>query len=404
VSVRGINNEQSGSDRMNIIMFGDLGLNGVWYSRHHLAVGLARRHRVVLVDPPTEIRRAALNPLTFLRPPRFVPDRRGPEWHVPAGWLPDVHRWPGLRRKLNQWRAETLLRDVGSEPTPIAYVWHPDLHEAVEPLRDLPLVYHAYDKYDHYTGAQKDDVGSRERWLVRRAALCIAASAKLGDYLRELGARKVHVLRHGVDTELFHPGRTAPSALTQIPGPRIGVVARLNEVLDVATLLEVALQRPKWSLVLVGGEFFTDTGKKSLFDQLCRLPNVHSVGPQPRETIPHWLAGMDVGLACYDLATWGPYNQPIKLYEYLACGLPVVASDILAARELGPLVERCSNPAQWISAIERSLSNRTPDSERRRVEFARDNSWESRVTELEELLRDLVSQERVSSPSLARYS
>ena len=89
-----------------------------------------------------------------------------------------------------------------------------------------------------------------------------------------------------------------------------------------------------------------------------------------------------------DLATWAPFNQPLKLYEYLACGLPVVASQIQAAEELGDLVQCVREPADWIPSIERALSQNDPVSRERRRGFANENRWERRVSTLEEMLAE----------------
>lgn len=369
---------------MNITMFGPLSWRDTWYSRHHLTVGLARRHRVVVVAEPIEARALLRAPGLLFSRPRMMTETLGMQRIDAPGWLPHVHGFPPLRRWLYARRAQWVRRLAMPS---VCYVWHPDYEEAAAPLTDIPLVYHCYDKYDRYVDAPAATVRQRETRLARRAVLCVAASAKLGEYLQERGAQRVLVLRHGVDPEQFRPGLTPPDALAAIPRPRIGVVARLNEALDVEALLRVAAARPQWSLVLVGGSHFSDPARGERFAALCRLPNVHHVGPQPQADIPRWLCGLDVGLACYDLATWGPYNQPIKLYEYLACGLPVASSDIQAARELGDLVERCTPDGDWVSAIEQSLAPPAPALAERRRAFARANSWERRVTELDEALR-----------------
>src|SRR5262245_45563410 len=133
---------------MNLLMFGPLALDGIRYSRHHLTLGLAREHRVIVVDGPSELRRAASNPRQLLKNARITTDENGLERYCPPGWLPQVYRWPIVRTKLNQLRSRWLLRALGSAsalPT-ICYVWHPQYQEAVEFLGRLPLVYHCYDK------------------------------------------------------------------------------------------------------------------------------------------------------------------------------------------------------------------------------------------------------------------
>ncbi len=367
-------------------MFGPLAWHDTWYSRHHLTAGLAARHRVTLVSTPRDGGALLRQPARMLDSARVVPDVHGVMRYESPGWLPQVHRWPRVRAVFDRLRARSLRRLT--DPT-LCYVWHPEFAAEAIALTDVPLVYHVYDKYDRYIGASERQVRVDEEGLATRAALCVVASTKLGEHVRELGARNVLVLRHGVDPERYRPGLEVPEALRGLPRPRLGVVARLNEALDVGALMQVASARPDWSLVLVGGEHFTDPARRERFGALTRMPNVHYVGAQPQAEVPRWLCGFDVGLACYDLSTWGPYNQPIKLYEYLACGLAVVSSDIQAARELGDLVERSSGPDGWVAAIERALGPVSVSLADRRLEFARANSWERRVAELDGALRRL---------------
>ena len=377
-----------------IVMFGPIEWDGTWYSRHHLTAGLARDWRVIHAGEPTPLRTVVRAPGKALSPGGVGPSPTAPpgvEEYTPPGRYPDVHRWPSLARGMRARRARHLqasLREAGLAD-PLYYVWNPMYQPAVEPLSDPTLVYHAYDKYDQYERAGEETVRA-ERWLVRHARLCVAASTRLGEYLEDLGAREVAVVHHGVDGELFRPDLTEPEALAAIPRPRLGVVARLNEVLDARTLNHLAEQRPDWSIVLVGGLYFNDPEKLQGFHDLVARKNVHHVGLQPRTEVPNWLAGFDVGLICYDLETWGPYNQPIKMYEYLACGLPVVSTGILAAQELGEELVKCAHePEEWLEQVERALGEDSEADLARRRRFVDANRWEHRVDELSRHLRRL---------------
>jgi glycosyltransferase involved in cell wall biosynthesis len=373
---------------MNLVMYGGpTGWDDAWYSRHHLTAALARRHRVVLMSDPQPWRDVSRHPRSVFQPSRIVDNGQGTMRYTPPGWLPEVYRPARLRRTLNVVRLRALagaLRRVMDEPV-IHYLWHPQYQVAVDDLADSPTVYHCYDRYDHYAGDHTDTL-RLERRLVRRAAVCIAASVELGEHLTRQGARDVVVLRHGVDHTLFRHGVLPHPGLRDVPGPRLGVVASLTDAVDVATLADIAGARPDWSLVIVGGTYFASAAKQATFDALCRLPNVHHVGLRPRTEIPSWIAGFDAALACYDLGTWAPFIQPLKMNEYLACGVPVVATDLAATRELGDLVGRATGSEQWISVIDRTLSENGPSHVLRRVAFAQSNGWERRAAELEAVL------------------
>jgi glycosyltransferase involved in cell wall biosynthesis len=336
----------------------------------------------VLVEPAGDWRSSLKHPTRLVRGARLTRDSQGAFRYSTPGWLPEVYDRKALRGMIYGLRLRALqrkLRTEGVSPA-IYYVWHPDHHADVERLAGSPLVYHAYDRYDRYTDADAG-VRRREANLIRRADLCVAASAELGHHLTSQGARKVIVLRHGVDVELFHPGLAPQPELKAIPGPRLGLVASLSDAVDIAALLRIVRERPNWSLVIIGGASFTSPHKARIFEELKAQRNVYHFGFRPRTEIPAWICGFDVALTCYDLATWAPYNQPLKMYEYLGCGVPVVSTDITAARELGDLVGRASEG--WVPAIERMLAQNAAARVESRVAFARANSWEQRAADLE---------------------
>lgn len=373
----------------NILMFGGpLDWSEGWYSRHQLTAGLAKRHRVFLIDPAAGLRTVLADPRRGLRGAGIRAEPVGTFRYAHPGWLPTVLRSPRIGRAMEGFRARALLRHIAATQPgrSMVYVWHPEHADEVKPLRSLPFVYHAYDRYDMYTGAAAREAAERETWLARHAAFCVGASSMIVEHLRGLGAADVRLLRHGVDPGFFEPEIPVPAVLQPIPGPRIGLVASLSDAVDYAQLLRIARERPQWSLVIVGKRAFTDDRKRAQFDELERQPNVHAFGFRPRQEVPGWLTGLDVALVSYDLATWAPFNQPLKLYEYLACGLPVVASQIQAAEELGDLVQCVREPEGWIPAIERALAGNDPASRARRQAFANENRWERRVATLEDWL------------------
>ncbi|MFO0687439.1 MAG: glycosyltransferase [Myxococcota bacterium] len=373
----------------HIAMFGGpLDWSEAWYSRHQLTAGLARSHRVLLIDPPRELRSALSAPATMLAGPRLEREPVGTFRYAHPGWLPAVHRSPFLARTTARLRAAAVIRQLGAagKGGSIAYVWHPDHADEVMPLGSLPFVYHAYDRYDLYTGAAAEDARRRETWLARNAAFCVGASSMIVEHLRSLGAEDVRLLRHGVDPGFFDRDVAIPADLERLPRPRIGLVASLSDAVDYLGLTRIAQERPGWSLVIVGKQAFTDERKRAQYDALTKLPNVHAFGFRPQKEVPGWLKGFDAALISYDLATWAPYNQPLKLYEYLASGTPVVASRIQAAEELGELVATVATEEAWIPAIEGVLSRDDGPARDGRRRFADENRWERRVATLDDWL------------------
>jgi hypothetical protein len=87
-----------------------------------------------------------------------------------------------------------------------------------------------------------------------------------------------------------------------------------------------------------------------------------------------------VGLLCYRTSgAWTEGIYPLKLHEYLACGLPVVSSDFPAVRDFPQVVRIARDPQDWQRRIEESLAGNGPDTVADRVAIARANSWDQRA-------------------------
>ncbi len=145
--------------------------------------------------------------------------------------------------------------------------------------------------------------------------------------------------------------------------PRIGYAGALNEKIDFDLLAHVAQARPEWQLVLVGAPDLTAHPHKA--DALQRLPNVHWLGRQPASQVPGAIASMDVCLLPYARNAWTANIDSLKLYEYLACGKPVVSSDVPAARAFAHLVRIADGPETFVAAIEAALPDNAPEVSRR---------------------------------------
>jgi hypothetical protein len=94
---------------------------------------------------------------------------------------------------------------------------------------------------------------------------------------------------------------------------------------------------------------------------------------------------MDVHLLSYDMvaAPWTTYGSPLKLYECLAAGRPVVSAPLQTMKPMDGVIRVASSPAEWESAIEQALAQEGPDLVARRRAIAAQNSWDVRVDALE---------------------
>lgn len=174
------------------------------------------------------------------------------------------------------------------------------------------------------------------------AALCV--SDQVADWARAYAGdpTRVHVLANGVDTTRITPAPTRDAETFTI-----GFVGTLKPWHGVPTLLDalalMLADDPSYRLLLVGD----GPQRAALQDQADRLgiaEQVELTGSLDPVAIPEQLHRMQVAVAPYP-AAGDFYFSPLKLYEYLAAGLPTVASavgnlpDLLGQGRLGVLVE-----------------------------------------------------------------
>lgn len=196
---------------------------------------------------------------------------------------------------------------------------------------NAPLV----DEQQRYRqgGALHDLAEASESWLLRGTDAVLAVSAPLAAQVvaRGVAADRVHVVANGVDTQRFHPGDGAAmrARFGLGDGPVLGFVGGLRpwHGIEVLPALVAAL-RPRHpgvtALVVGDGPLRADLEREARRLHVER--HVVLTGTLPHEAVPDCIRAFDVALAPYPEAAHAFYFSPLKLYEYLACGIPVVAA------------------------------------------------------------------------------
>ncbi|HET7479277.1 MAG TPA: glycosyltransferase family 4 protein [Rubrobacteraceae bacterium] len=207
-----------------------------------------------------------------------------------------------------------------------------------------------------------------ERWILSRADAVVAVSEPLREYAISLGAEpeRVHVVPNGVNPELFHPDiATRGDRWKPGDGPVLGFVGGLRpwhgvEVLP-ALLERLAARYPHIRLVVAGdGPLRKDLERDARERGLER--NIVFTGTLPHEEVAPLIRRFDIALAPYPRPKHDFYFSPLKVFEYMACGVPVVAAglgqipDIVRDGETG-LLYPPDEPGALLAACERLLDD-----------------------------------------------
>ena len=189
----------------------------------------------------------------------------------------------------------------------------------------------------------KELARAAERRILRSTDAAIVVSRRLGEFVAscDVPRERIHVLPNAVDPRRFAPGAAGEGAASAL-GERlrgrcvIGFVGSLKPWHGVETLIEafhaLAARRPAVHLLIVGegpgmGELEGSIRERHLESQ------VTFAGAVAHEDVPGWLALMDIAAAPYTPHE-NFYFSPLKLFEYMAMGIPVVAGRIGQVAEL----------------------------------------------------------------------
>lgn len=183
-----------------------------------------------------------------------------------------------------------------------------------------------------------------ERWTLTHADAVVVVSAELGKHVKSLGVKagRIHVMPNGVNPELFHPAdgrarhfvRAVSRSFLGVHGmtrPTLGFVGGLRPWHGVEVLPELLarLQKrhPGTRLVIAGdGQLRGELERAFAKRGLHKLVTI--TGLLAHEAVPDVIRTFDVALAPYPKHNHDFYFSPLKLFEYMACGIPVVASKL----------------------------------------------------------------------------
>lgn len=248
----------------------------------------------------------------------------------------------------------------------------------------FPTLYDCMDDWDGFPHIGKALLQA-ELQLVEEAELVTVSAGLL--HTKWVDTAKVcQVIRNAVDFDFFVENLKPSHILGDCEGPIIGYYGALASWFDFALLAEAARLRPDWTFVLVGDVFVDDLGG------LDRLPNVRLEGRKPYAQMPLYLQAFDVCLIPFLLNNVTHAVDPVKLYEYLSAGKPVVSVPLEEILHYHALMYFATNAQTFVDQINRALQE-PPAKRAPRIAMARDNTWRNRF---EETQRAMVAASSVS--------
>ncbi|MCK4463368.1 MAG: glycosyltransferase, partial [Candidatus Omnitrophica bacterium] len=225
-----------------------------------------------------------------------------------------------------------------------------------------------------------------EKELARRSDVILAMTQELLRRYKNINVN-THLFPSAVDYEMFRKyldgNLRLPHDMADIKKPRIGILGYLDaNILDLDLLTYLSERHSSWSFVVIGPKH----KKTRELDKFLRRKNVHYLGEKKHEAAPLYLRFIDIGLIPYKVNNFTVNVSPLKLYEYLSLGKPVVSTSLPDLAQYGKIISLSENRDEFEGAIRRILNEKKDRKSWERIEIARNNSWQKRYERVKELL------------------
>ena len=299
-----------------------------------------------------------------------------------------LHGHPAVSRlnaRLLRSQVSRSVRRLGLS-NPVLWGYVPQAQSLIDVLHPELVVYHCVDDI----GAQERVDGVRfaaaEQLFAQRADLVLASAPALADRMRAY-TDKVLYVPNVADTQRFSRALDVgpvDAAVAALPEPRIVFVGAISSAkLDFDVLRGLAAARREWTIALVGPVGLGDPGTD--VSALAAEPNIHLLGPRRQDELPDLLRGAAAGLIPYVRTRLTASIFPMKVYEYLAAGLPVVASPLPALEGVTELTV-ADGVGATVAALEQLLAEDSPTLRWSRSQAAQAHSWDTRLAEIDAAL------------------
>ena len=363
--------------------------NGLWTRKQRFMKMFAEAgNRVLYIETPVHLLGLDVLPhdpgrfLRFLDGPRVVQNQL---YVATLPILLPLFQMSGAVNALNQTIIGFFLRSWIARLSfrkPLLWIYTPFSASLIDKIAHSGAIYECVDEFRAARGFVRSKVvGSMEDELLRKVDLTVVTQENLLPRRVKLCPNTV-CIPNGADVDKFMPAALrlldAPEDIRHIPRPRLGFVGHIHYWIDLKLIRFLAEQRPNWSFVLVG-----PVAPLADIREIRGLPNVHLIGRRSGTDIPAYLQEMDLCLNPYVAGDIAENCSPLKFYEYLAAGKPIVSTDMPEVRKFADIVSIAHSYKDFLEKCEALLQGgETSERVASRTQVAAEHSWISRFADL----------------------
>ncbi len=266
-----------------------------------------------------------------------------------------------------------------------------NLADSLEYIKKIPhqlVCYDCLDDFGSFSWTEKD-IYQSEQQLVQYSDLVIASSQKLLLKMKNSNSN-AYLIPNAVDYEHFKAINSTiktsiPNSIKNLPKPIIGFIGAYYEWIDQDLLYFLADSRPNWCFVFIG------PAQHGIIDStLFNLNNIIFLGVKAYNKLPLYLQNFDVCLIPFLVNRITLSANPIKMWEYLAAGKPIVSTNIPEVEPFREIIYISDDNQDFLRKIEMALTENDHTLIGERIKVAEENDWNNRVETYLELINDYL--------------
>ncbi|MCF7824322.1 MAG: glycosyltransferase [Candidatus Marinimicrobia bacterium] len=296
-------------------------------------------------------------------------------------WRNQFRFFGWLNQVLLKYKIKRAIRVINFD-RPVLWTFLHQTADIVSTLNEKVAIYHCVDDWPALLPMAKmgnpKTIIADEDHLIRKVDIVFRVSEKLLSD-RSVENTPLVEIPNGVDFERFnaalHEEVNVPSDLKDLSRPIIGFSGSIGPWIDIDLIRKVAQKNPEASVVLIGLN-----EKNSRLKSLLEEKNIHFLGMKQRTEVPNYLANFDVCLMPFDKGQVGEGLLPLKMFEYLAVGKPIVAISSKTMHDFINVLFLAEDDDSFLAKMDEAIQS-AGKSEliEARIRVAQDYSWEKRV-------------------------
>lgn len=273
----------------------------------------------------------------------------------------------------------------------VFWSYNPMFVDFIGKLNEKLFVFDAVDNWvehpDYLKQMKKKKMLNKYKTIAQKADVIFTVSKDLLNFFKELGRTKdIYWIPNGVNYDHFNDPEkiSQENELTKMEKKIIGYLGTIEDRVDIDLIVEIATKNPDKEIVLCGPVW--PSIKKELDKKIGSLENVHTYGRIKFDLAPSYVNQFDVAIIPHKLNKFVNSMNPMKMYDYLACGKPVVSTAGAGTDMFKDHIYIANSNEEFINKINQALEEDSSDKQNARKEAVKKHSWRARADKMTEIV------------------